>query len=100
MGVPGEAPPPEAPPPLGEGVLPDPPLPPELPLLPPEPLAPELLDPPALLEPLELPEPLEPDFSPACAASCSLRESLPSRSLSSELKSFSCGEPFASSREM
>src|SRR5207302_6435791 len=35
-----------------------------------------------------------------CAAACSSRESLPSPFLSSLSKSFSCGEPFASSREM
>ena len=43
---------------------------------------------------------LAPDFSPACAAGSSLAESLPSLSLSSLAKSFSCGEPFASSREI
>ena len=35
-----------------------------------------------------------------CAAACSSRESLPSPFWSSLSKSFSCGEPFASSREM
>ncbi len=71
---------------LGEVVL-LPELPLDMPLLLGEVLAPLVLEPPVL------------DFS-MCAAACSLSESLPSLSLSSFVKSFSCAEPLASSFEM